>query len=458
MLTVKLGLLSPQEQVNARLHPPCSADVTDTPNTQARTPITLVTRLFVPFALGYFLSQHFRTVNAVISPDLARDTGINATQLGTVTGVYFLAFAAAQLPLGLLLDRFGPRQTAAGLLIFATAGAALFAGAENFWQLASGRFLIGFGVSCCMVAAFKAFATWVPMHMLPLANGCLMASGGLGILASTIPVEAALRLVDWRGVYYALAGGSLLVSALVYFVIPDKESEARAESFSEQMLGLLEVLKSSYFWRVVPLVVAVEGGIAGFYTLWAGPWLRDVAGFDRGEIANALFLIALAMIAGFPFFGYLASRLSKFGIGTLPVNVFGMSTSILLFALVMLQLTDLFLPALMLLMFCSTSTILVFAAMSQYFPQGLGGRVHTALNLLIFLGAFAAQFSIGAILDRFDSGAETERYSLEGYLLVGKIFVAWQVASLFWYLASGLVIKTDDSKTVLAPRQAKARR
>jgi len=432
-LRVKLTHLSPSA-FNDTL-------VTEMTKAQVGTPIALVMRLFVPFGLGYFLSQHFRTVNAVISPDLARDTGIDAMQLGMVTGVYFLAFAAAQLPLGLTLDRYGPRRTAAGLMVFAAAGAALFAGSDSIWQLVSGRFLIGLGVSCCMVAAFKAFATWLPMHVLPLANGCLMASGALGILASTVPVEAALHFVDWRGIYYLLAGVTMLVSALVFFVTPETESGAPHQSFGGQLRGLGDVLNSGYFWRVVPLAVAVEGGIAGFYTLWAGPWLRDVAGFDRREVASGLFLIALAMIAGFPFFGYLASRLSRFGISTLTVNVFGMSASILLGAVVWLQLTDLLLPAVMLLMFCSTSTILVFAAMSQYFPREISGRVHTALNLLIFLGAFAAQLTFGAVLNRFEAASGAEAYSLEGYVLAAKIIITWQVTSLLWYLLSGIFIR-----------------
>jgi MFS family permease len=401
-----------------------------------KIPLSITLRLFLPVALGYFLSQHFSAVNAIISSDLVRDTGIDAFQLGTVTGVYFLAFAAAQLPLGILLDKYGPRRTEAALLIFAAVGAALFGSAHGIEQLILGRLLIGFGVSCCLMAAFKAFVMWLPSFQLPFANGCLMAAGALGILASTIPVEAALQFTDWRVVFYGLAVLTLLAALLVYLVIPDQRTEAEAEGFKQQLVGLALIFRSGYFWRVVPFAVIVEGGIIGIFTLWTAPWLRDVAGFSREEVASGMFMIALSMIIGFPFFGFLASRLNKMGISTMKVAIVGMIISIALGAVVLFQMTEHLLAAWMLFMFFATSSILVFAAMSQHFPKKLSGRVNTALNFLLFLGAFITQVGIGAILNRFEVPMGTAGYSLEGYQLVAQVFVGIQAVGLLWFLIS----------------------
>ena len=346
--------------------------------------------------------------------------------------------------MGILLDKIGPRLTDAGLLLFTALGAFLFGSATQLEQLLLGRFLIGFGVSCCCMAAFKAFVMWLPKHQLPFANGCLMAAGALGILASTIPVEAALKITDWRGVFYGLAVITFLVSILIFLFVPDKEAEASSENLSEQINGLFEIFRSRYFWRIIPFAIVVEGGIIGFFTLWTVPWLRDIAGFDREQIAGSMFVIALAMIVGFPFFGFLASLLNKKGISTLSVTIVGMIISIAMAVVVLFQLSNYHLAAWVAFMFFATSSILIFAAMSQHFPARLSGRVNTAINFLLFLGAFATQTGIGAILNQFEQAAGSVGYPAEAYALVAKIFVGVQLLGLGWYILFGMLCKQKD--------------
>ena len=129
-----------------------------------KLPLSLILRIFIPFAAGYFLSYFFRVVNALIASDLSSDLNVNASQLGLLTSVYLIAFAASQLPLGVMLDRYGPRQTEAALLVIAAIGAATFASAETSTGLLIGRALIGFGVSACLMASIKAFVLWFPME------------------------------------------------------------------------------------------------------------------------------------------------------------------------------------------------------------------------------------------------------------------------------------------------------
>ena len=135
-----------------------------------------LTRVFVPFAMGYFLSYLMRVVNPVIAPDLVRDLGLTAADLGLLTSANFLAFAVAQLPLGILLDRFGPRRTEAVLLLFAALGAFLFSIAGSAPDLIAGRALIGLGTSACLMAAFKAYVMWFSGERIPFINGLQMAA------------------------------------------------------------------------------------------------------------------------------------------------------------------------------------------------------------------------------------------------------------------------------------------
>src|SRR2546429_3403098 len=151
-----------------------------------------VLTVFCPFAVGYFLSFFFRNVNAVISKDLAVEFSLTSADLGLLTSMYLLAFAAFQLPLGVLLDRYGPRRVVAMLLCSAAAGALVFALARDFAMLSAGRALIGLGVSGGLMGAIKAFTLWFPLSRLATLNGLYLAAGGLGGLSATAPAEALL--------------------------------------------------------------------------------------------------------------------------------------------------------------------------------------------------------------------------------------------------------------------------
>ncbi len=389
-------------------------------------------RVFLPFALGYFLSYLYRVVNAVIAPDLVRDVGLDANQLGMLTSAYFITFAAFQLPLGILLDRFGPRRTEAGLLLFAALGAAVFGLAESPLGLIVGRLLIGFGVSACLMAAFKAFVTWYPSQRLPLINGCQMAAGGLGALAATIPVEAALHVTDWRGVFLVLSGVTLVVAISIFVFVPEHKGTVAGSRFREQVSGILRIFTSSLFWRIAPLTVMSQASFLSIQSLWSGPWLRDVAGLDRAAAANQLFLIAVAMISGFLFMGWAAERLSRRGIQPIFVAAAGMGLFMLGQTAIVAQWTAATPVIWMAFGFFGTSGILPYAALSQRFPADLAGRLNTGLNLLVFVAAFASQWGIGAIINRWPPLANGG-YDPAGYQGAFGIMLGLQLLSLGWF-------------------------
>ena len=263
-------------------------------------PLLLVARVFLPFAGGYFLSYLYRTVNAVIAADLVRDFGVTPGELGLLTSAYFLTLAAAQLPLGMMLDRFGPRRVNAALLAVCAGGAAVFAGATSFSGLLLGRALIGFGVAGALMSAFKAFAMWFPPTRLATVNGLLMAVGGLGAIAASAPVEALLRHTDWRGVFKLLAAASFVVSVLLLLIVPRAApTGGKAESLAELVAGVRSVFRDRVFWRIGMVVLTAQAGFLAAQGLWMGPWLHDVAGLPRQEVAQYLLWSAFAVTAGF---------------------------------------------------------------------------------------------------------------------------------------------------------------
>ena len=393
-------------------------------------------RIFLPFALGYFLSYLYRTVNAIIAPDLARDIGLDPASLGLLTAVYLLSFGAFQLPLGILLDRFGPRRVEAVLLVFAAAGAFIFSQANTLGGLVAGRALIGLGVSACLMAAFKAFAIWFPPERLPLANGVQMISGGLGALAATTPVEAALHITDWRGVFLVVAIITLLAALVIFFIIPEKEGSHSGENLGDQLRGVGTVLSSPVFWRIAPWALTAQGAYLSIYGLWSGPWLRDIGGLDRNGVARTLFAIAVAMIAGYLASGAIADRLIRRGIKPEKVAATGML--IFLAGQAMMLFPSPALTTLYWLMFgfFGASCILPYSVLAQYFPTRLIGRVNTALNLLVFMAAFACQWGIGVVINRWPVTA-AGGYAAAGYQAGFGVIVVLQALAATWFLFAG---------------------
>jgi MFS family permease len=393
-------------------------------------------RIFLPFALGYFLSYFFRVINAVLAPDLAAGLGMDPSDLGLLTSAYFIAFAAFQLPLGVLLDRFGPRIVEALLLVVAAGGAFVFGQAHSLAGLVVGRAMIGFGVSACLMAAFKAFVMWFPKQQLPQINGVQMAAGGLGALAATAPVQFALTFTDWRGVFTALASLTLLVAVLIFVIVPPRPESPHDPRLSDQLRGIGRVLRSKTFWRIAPWATASQAAFLSIHGLWSGPWLRDVAGLSRSAAAGTLSLVAAAMVAGFIGLGTLARHLARKGVATMSVAVAGMAIFSGVLGLVALELKAW--PALlwMLFGFFGTSSILPYAALSQSFPLHLSGRVNTALNLLVFVAAFAAQWGIGAVIGQWPATA-AGGYDPQGYQAAFGIMLVILVVTMAWYFLAG---------------------
>jgi predicted MFS family arabinose efflux permease len=389
--------------------------------------------VFCPFAAGFYLSYFFRNVNAVISRDLARDFTLTSTDLGFLTATYLLAFAAFQLPLGVLLDRYGPRRVLAALLCVAGSGALVFALAQDLVTLSVGRALIGLGVSGCLMGAIKAFTLWFPLARLATLNGVYLAVGGLGGLSATAPAEAFLGAFGWRALFHALAAASVAVAVLIFLLVPEKALPGHGQTLRAQIAGFGRIFSSIVFWRIaLPLVVchAVYQAMQG---LWLAPWLYDVAGYERPAVAGALFTAAVAYTAGSVFFGISGDRLAQAGISRMTTYKVGVLVSLAMFVLLAAGvITTGLSPVLAVYAFTSISVSLAYALLTPLFPPEMTGRVITASNVLMFGTSFLFQWGIGAVLRLFP--ADGERYAGAGYATAFWILVAMQAAVVLWLL------------------------
>ena len=396
-------------------------------------PIKLLAAVWVPFACGYFLSYAFRTINAIISQDLVRDLGLAPGQLGLLTAAYFFTFALAQIPLGVLLDRFGPRRIETVLLLIAAAGAGIFSAAQGIELLVLARALIGVGVSACLMAAIKAFVQWFPLSRLATANGWLLACGGLGAFSTSLPAEAALRYTDWRGLFAGIAVLSLLAAGFIFFVVPDRPLGEAREGWRELLAGVGTVFGTGLFWRMSLVAMVVQGTFLSVQTLWISPWLRDVAGYE--STGGMLAAVAVAMIVGFGVSGSLSDRLARGGIDHLKVLKATYIVSIGMFALIAAGVT-VAAPLIWVVYGVSsaTSVTLSYPILSMRFPAGLAGRVNTANNMLVFVWAFVSQWGIGAVIGLWPA-QEGGHYALAGYHAALGLCLLLQIGAFIVLLA-----------------------
>jgi len=359
-------------------------------------------RVVLPFAAGYFLSYLYRTVNAVLAPEIGRAIHLDGSDIGLMTGIYFMTFAAAQLPLGILLDRFGPRRVESILLCFAAAGAFVFSLADSVPALVLGRALVGFGVSSCLMAALKANVQFFPPPRIPLMNGTILGAGGLGAIAATAPVQAALHMTDWRGVYAGVAVLTLGAASFLWLTVPDRPQPAGARGLRVQIAEVAEIYRDPGFWRVAPATMLSMGGFMSIQGLWAGPWLRDVAGFTPDQTATGLTVMAAAMALGYLSVGAMAEKLEKAGIPPVTQGAIGMGLHVAALGAMAMGWSAAPLALAAFYGLTGTACSINYAVLTRRFPLRLAGRVNTSLNLTIFVADFTIQWGLGALIGLWD--------------------------------------------------------
>ena len=395
-------------------------------------PARLVALVFLPFAAGFFLSFMFRNANAVISKDLATEFSLTSSELGLLTSAYFLAFAAMQMPVGVFLDRYGPRRVTGGLLFVLAAGAGAFAFADGLGSLALGRALIGVGASAALMGAMKAYSIWFPLDRMATLNGWTMAIGALGAVAATAPLEYAISQIGWRAMFGSLAVVALAVAACMFLVVPEKKVPGANELWSEQAAKIIAIFKVPAFWRIGTPMIVMQGTYQGLFGLWLVPWLMDTQGLPRSAAAQWLMWAALTYAAASIFFGQGADRLATRGLSRLSLLKLGAALGVAgFFALAYAP----GLPKLALLMvyaFGAVGPVLCYAILSRHFPVAVTGRLNTALNVSMFVWAFVVQIGTGMLLRLFP--ADNGRYPAEGYALVFAILGAVQLAA--WALVA----------------------
>ncbi len=369
----------------------------------------------------------------MISGPLSAELGLDAANLGLLTAVYFLVLAGAQIPIGVLLDRFGPRRVQSVLLVVAAGGAALFAASTGLLELLIARAMIGIGVAAALMAGLKAIVTWFPRERVALINGYMIMLGALGAVTATAPAEWLMGYSGWRGLFELSAAATLAAALLIFLAVPDKAQLVLPQRTS---LKLGAIYRDPRFWRIAPLSASCIGSAWSLQGLWAAPWLADVEGFNREALIAQLFLMAIAVCLGALLLGTIADRLRRRGIGTETL----FAAVVALFVIAELALImRLPLPSLLpwiVVSIVSAATVLSFAIIAEYFPSELAARANGSLNVLHFGWAFVVQYGTGLILEQWTP--QDGHYPAIAYQVAFAVSVAVQIVALAWFVVPWL--------------------
>lgn len=341
---------------------------------------------------AYVLSQFYRAFLAVLAPVLWAEIGTTPEDLARASGLWFLVFAAMQIPVGLALDRIGPRLTTAVLLGFGGAGgAAVFATASGPLSIDIAMVLIGIGCSPVLMASYFIFARVFPPAVFGTLAGAVIGIGSLGNIASSLPLSAAVEAFGWRGTLWGMSAVTLAVALLIGLLVRDPERVAAQAKGS-----ILDLLRMPALWPILIMMFVCYAPAAGLRGLWVGPYYADVFGADAAAIGQATLWMGFAMVLGNFAYGPLDRIL-----GTRKWLVVGGNACVLLALLGLWSL-----PAeggwttLVLLMavgFFGASFPVVIAHGRALFPPHLVGRGVTLLNLFGLGAVGLAQVATGRI-------------------------------------------------------------
>ena len=357
--------------------------------------------VFLVFAFGYFLSCLLRAITATLSPVLTSEFNLLAADLGLLAGGYFFGFACMQIPLGYMLDKFGPKKIISIFLLIAFVGTTSFALSQTFSGLFISRILIGIGVSACLMAPLTGYRIWFAENLQQRANSWMLMIASLGFVSSTLPVQLLLPNFGWRWIFGGIAILILASIFLILVFIPKWNQKEIINSTKnlDQSGTLADVWKSKFFISVIPMGLFNYGGLMAIQTLWAGPWMTRVAGYTPIESATGLFWINITMLISFFIWGYFLPKINELGFNALKILKFGLPLSFVVMIIIITIGNKA--GAFFLTLFILSSIFLSVTqpAVGLSFPSYLAGKALTSFNLLIFSGTFIMQWLIGFIID-----------------------------------------------------------
>lgn len=386
---------------------------------------TLRWRLFGTLALMYILVYFYRVSLAVVSGDVSRDLDLTPEQLGTLAGVLFYVYAVAQIPLGPLIDRIGPRLVISGCGLLTTLGGLLFAKANGLAGAMAGRVLIGIGTAAVLMATFTIFSHWYSRQEFGRISGLMVAAGNLGNLAGTAPLALAVGWLGWRDAFLIIALLQGLVTLLIFLKVKDRPPQPLEPESGEQLEkpGILAawgvLARDRSFWLLAAIAFCWYGNYLAVQGLWGGPFLMEVLGLSRDSAGRMLMWTSIGFIIGSMVTDRIAQNLFRSYSRTLLAGQFGLALLMTGFLGWLPLLPTWCLGFYFLAIGLTVSSgVMIYPIIRASIPVAMVGTGLTSLNFFVLMGAAVAQQGMGLVIARYGG------YCLEGFRAAFSLPVA----------------------------------
>ena len=366
--------------------------------------------IFILATSHFFLSQFYRTSNAVIAPELIRDLSLDTEGLGLMSASFFYGFAITQIPISLLLDKVGPRKLMTLLSLLGILGAFIFSLADSLGMGLLGRILLGIGMACNLMGTFKLLTEWFEPLIFATLTGLVVSIGTLGNILATTPLVMLVEQMGWRHSFQLIASINLVLTLTLFCVVRDRPSHTDHSlsgrepsiSFKQAFSNIALLLKDKDYWIISVGTFVRYGTFAAFQALWAGPFLMEVMGYSAVKAGNLILLMTAGMIMGSPFWGALSDR------------IFKTRKWIIVFCLIILagiSLSLILMPAdaSLIIVVCaffsfgffSSAGMLMYPHIKDLMPSEMAGAAMTGINFFNMMGPAVFLQGLGIMMQAF---------------------------------------------------------
>lgn len=381
-------------------------------------------------ALFYAYEFIHRVVPSILTNELRLGLNINDHQLGTIGAMYFYAYAAFQLPAGVLIDRYGAKKLLVMASAILTLGSFIFATTSSIFVAQVSRFMIGMGSAFAFIGCLKIGAQWLTMSSFPLVVGLTNLCGTLGALSGGKPMSYLVNHFGWRDMLFQLSCVGLVITLLLWLFLQDKPTP-KEESNQEQpglLTGLFTVMKNPQSWIIALYGMLLVAPIAAIPEMWGVEYLKVAYNLPATQAAGITHTIFIGTAIGGPLIGWLMTHQIE-EVDFMMVSTLGA----LILLCIFLYWVNMPISNLYIVLFSygllTANMLLCFSLITECHPPWAQGAAIGFINMVIMAGGGLAQDRVGWLLDKLRSHHEGI-YLLEDYHIALSVLPVCLLAAI----------------------------